>query len=228
MLRGSKLVFAILSVVLASLSVEASMVKGVISDQSGAPIPKASVGFYSADSDWKTYADAEGKFSLEVPSGMYELEVQFPGFLPKLIRNFKVGAVDPISIPVVLVVGGCPPCCGRRPGCNISDVSYEDSPGRSSINGQLISSSDRPAPVGVKVSLLKADGDMVMATTQTSTGGGFQFEGLEAGRYNVHFSDGCRNITAFNVRVRRGKISVLKDELGAENNLGVSIECPVK
>jgi hypothetical protein len=226
MLLGSIFVFAILSVVLASLSVETSMVTALSPIKVVHLFPKLPL-VYSTDSDWETYTDAEGKFSLEVPSGAYELEVQFPGFLP-LIRNFKVGAIDPISIPIVLVVGGCPPCCGRRPGCNIADVSYKDSPGKSSIKGQLVSADDRAALTAVKVSLLKANGAVVIATTQTGAGGGFQFEGLEAGRYNVHFSDGCRNTTAFNIRVTRGRISVLKDELGAENNLGGSIECPAK
>ena len=228
MLPRSNLLFALLFVVTVSLYAEASTtVRGVVSDTTGAPIPQASVGLYSVDGDWDTHTDSQGKFNIVgVPPGTYELEVKSPGFTPKLISDLKVGQTDLVPMTIALTVGSCPPCCGSSPTCSIADVSYSETSAKSVLKGQLFSVCKKSMLANATVALYKMWKSESPATVRTGEHGDFLFSDLEPGRYELQFSSqGYPDTLVFNVRIKRHKIAVVREEFG-QGSGRVVISCP--
>jgi hypothetical protein len=65
---------------------------GVITDASGAVVPNASITATGDDGeDHTATSDSSGNFSLELPQGTYEVEVEVPGFKSLVQRNVSVG-----------------------------------------------------------------------------------------------------------------------------------------
>lgn len=212
-----RLILSILLAVWLSVVAQASTLRGTVSDPAGAPIPKALVGLHSAEADWDTRTDSEGKFQFtEIPPGTYEFEVKSQGFTPKLLTGFIVGRVESAPLAIKLPVGSCPPCCGSSPECSIADVTYGDTSGKSILKGQLFSICKRSVFANANVELSKMDQNRVQATTRTGKDGRFEFADLDPGRYKLRFSsEGQPDTWTFNVRVENQKISEITEELGS-------------
>ena len=213
----ARLILSILLATCLSVVAQTSTLRGTVTDPTGAPIPKASVGLHSAEADWDTRTDSEGKFQfIEVPPGTYELEVKSQGFTPKLLTGFTIGGLDSVPLAIKLQVGSCPPCCGSSPGCDVADITYSDTSTKPVLKGQLFSLCKRSVFANASVELSKMEQSKVLATARTGKNGRFQFADLDPGRYKLRFSgEGQPDAWAFNVRVEHGKISEMTQELGA-------------
>jgi hypothetical protein len=197
------------------LYAEATIVRGTVVDMTGAPIPLASVGFYSTDGDWEIHADSAGKFNIELPPGTYEIEVKSTGFTPQLIRDFKVERTDLAPMTIKLQVGSCPPCCGSSPSCSIADVSYTESSGKSALKGQLFLACEKSVFAGATVRLYKMWMSESSATSRTDDHGDFLFADIDPGGYELQFSSkGYSDMLTFNVRVKNHKIAIVSEEFG--------------
>ena len=228
MFRRSIFVLLLLVVFGVSHRAGASTVRGVVTDQTGAPIPQASVGLYSSDSDWDTVTDANGRFNFQgVLSGTYELQIKSQGFIPKLITNLKLVETDPPPFTIELRVGGCPPCCASNSLCTIADVTYKETQGKPMLQGQLLTACKEWTVANVRVDLFRAEQANAIATTTTARDGKFQFKDIEPGRYSLWFANVGEhpNFADFNVRIKHQKLAILRERI-SEQWIAVTLACP--
>jgi hypothetical protein len=78
---------------LAALKSDAGTLTGVVSDSTGSGIGKASLTLKRGESALTAYPDKDGRFTLQLPAGEYEVEVQDRGRSP-LTRNVVIVAND--------------------------------------------------------------------------------------------------------------------------------------
>ena len=219
-------VFLLFFAVAASLRAEASTVRGVVTDQTGAPIPQASVGLYSASGDWETATGNDGGFSFNgMDAGLYELQVKAQGFTPKLIKEFKIGTADPPIVTIELKVGSCPPCCSASNLCTIADTTYRETQGRPALQGQLFTACKEWTIANVKVALIREG--QTISTVTTGRDGRFQFKDLEPGRYDLWFSGVGEHpdFADFNLRIKHRKIAILREHI-SNQWISVTLACP--
>lgn len=95
---------------LAQEAVKTTSIVLAVKDQSGAAVPNAHVQIVpSPDNIGKNLAtDSDGKLSLEVFPGSYDLRVESPGFVTAT-KRIEAKTAAPQAIEIVLKVGSCPP-----------------------------------------------------------------------------------------------------------------------
>ena len=83
-----------------SASAQQEQVKGQILDLSGSPLAFAEVKIQNTDIS--TRADAEGNFSFQLFTGVYDLEVSFIGHETKVLKAVQVSGKDLELADIVL------------------------------------------------------------------------------------------------------------------------------
>jgi len=181
-------------------------VRGTALDETGAVIPEARVGLYSADQEWEGQTDAAGTFQfVGVPPGTYEVQISVPGFVTRF-EDIRVGGTDPAPISVTLPVRGVP-CCADD--CNPPPVTYTSTAGKALLTGSILRSDDAPL-VGAKVRLSKIRDGKPLGVVRTARRGEFRFTDLEPGRYHLRVSHrGYFDRGIANLRVMRGKATTV-------------------
>lgn len=205
--------------------------RGDVTDLTGAVIPNASVGLYSADEEWEARADSAGRFEIAgVAPGIYELEVNFPGFRTRFLKNLEIGKSDPLPISVKLDIGSCPPCCDwYGQGCYPLPVVYSPAQKGLELTG-FVYISCKKEPLGdTSVSLSKMEDSKVLATVRTDNHGEYRFNDLDPGRYVLKFThEGYYGGNVFNLRIKPRKSSAFNEYLLNKKSPGgvVSGICP--
>jgi uncharacterized membrane protein len=181
-------------------------VRGTALDETGAVIPEARVGLYSADQEWEGRTDAAGTFQfVGVPPGTYEVQISVTGFVTQF-QNIRVGGTDPAPISVTLPVRGVP-CCADD--CNQPPVIYASAAGKELLTGSILRSDDSPL-AGAKVSLSRMSDDKRLAVVRTTRRGEFRFSDLKPGRYHLRVSHrGYFDRGIADLRVRPGKTATV-------------------
>ncbi len=101
--QGGLVSATLLLMALSGLAREQShhQIGGVVSDQSGAPVPRVLIEVRSPSGPRaaSVFSDDRGRFSLDLPDGNYFLEATFPGLAPISRYPLEVGpAAGPISL----------------------------------------------------------------------------------------------------------------------------------
>ena len=119
-----------------------------VRDPSGAEIARAEVQFPENDADgaWKGFTDAQGRATVALAPGEYQLRVRAPGFVA---MTESVGISGAATIPVMLRVGSsCSPCTViEKPRF---DLLATEVPAPQA----LLQSAETPAPSAVKPDVL--------------------------------------------------------------------------
>jgi hypothetical protein len=79
-------------------------IKGTITDETGAVIPRAKIGFQSKELDGALPTNDTGVYETELPLGDYTMTVQSPGFRPYRRPLFRVTAPASLTFDVTLAV----------------------------------------------------------------------------------------------------------------------------
>jgi hypothetical protein len=127
---------------LAQEAVKAISIVLAVKDQSGAPVPYAHVQVVaSPDNIGKNLtANSDGKLSLDIFPGSYDLTVESPGFLT-VKKRIEAKAAMQQTLDIFLKIGSCPPgVCGV-----VTDVFPVSFPAQA----QAVSPDGRYAIVGV-------------------------------------------------------------------------------
>jgi hypothetical protein len=96
---------------LAQEVVKATSIMLTVKDQTGAGIPNAHVTIVPSPNNVrdKLSTSSDGKLSIEVPLGSYDLTVQSPSFA-KVTKRVEVKTFTPQTIDITLEVESCSPC----------------------------------------------------------------------------------------------------------------------
>jgi hypothetical protein len=96
---------------LAQEIVKATSIMLEVKDQTGAGIPNAHVTIVPSPNDVreKLSTSSDGKLSLDVPLGSYDVTVESPGFA-KVTKRVEVKILMPQTIDIALEVRPCSPC----------------------------------------------------------------------------------------------------------------------
>src|SRR5436190_1320666 len=89
--------FFILNITTISAQNESGTISGVVLDRnSGQPLEAAVIGVFKDSTKIKgTETDAEGKYSLQVPFGIYRVEINYIGYSIANINKVSVNANKP-------------------------------------------------------------------------------------------------------------------------------------
>jgi hypothetical protein len=160
--------------------------RGNVTDQSGAPIPGASVRIYSIKGTSETKAGSDARFEFtNLDLGKYELEATFRGF-KTVAKNIEISDKAPAFLSIVLRVGegghctvmglGGPNESKFSPGADISYVKRVD---MVDVRG-IVRDDLGSALAGVTV---KLKGTGPFRTNVSNGKGEFEFSSVEPGKY---------------------------------------------
>ncbi len=163
-------------------AINASIFTVVVNDPTGAHISGAMVRLSSLERVVrdKTGVDGSVRFR-DVAPGKYDLEVSLLGFITQTFRDVNLPRRDGTPLEITLLVAPTSYLCGTP---NL--IEYDTStPNRAAVLGRILNA-DSEAPLsGVKVQILKAGETRVLVLTHTNKRGGFVFDELPPGRYDV-------------------------------------------
>ena len=175
----ARALFLVFFFTLVTLSDESSaLLRGVVLDQAGAAVSGATVSLISLDRIREAKTNEAGKFEFaDSPFGTYDLRISREGFKPHTIENLHVSSskIEPLSMTLQVLV---PSACWIIP-----IPSYEKRTDETNLAGSLSDSENGYVEhASVKVTLLKTGRTRVGITGKR---GGFQFKGLEPGKYTL-------------------------------------------
>jgi hypothetical protein len=183
-ISGFFLAIAVLLTSVAPCRADATL-NGTVYDTSGAIVPNATLRLFSTEQFLQTITDESGKFGFpKIPSGTYELQASFLGFAIALIENVEIGdrEIEPLSITLMPLPTSSD--CGDQP-TPIYEIRRKNVPRLAGVTTDYRSGAPLPF---VKINVLKADQNRVIATKKADGKGRFQFADLEAGRYTLRAS----------------------------------------
>jgi hypothetical protein len=155
-------------------------VSGVVVDQTGAVITGASVSLLSLDRVREAITDESGQFEFsDLPLGSHDVRATHQWFKPESIEGVHLGGGEVQKLSITLQLGSA--------GCNfVSTANYEKRTGRVDLIGAVADHWD--GPVDHATVTATSLGSARRHVVTTGKNGGFQFAGLERGKYILKVS----------------------------------------
>jgi hypothetical protein len=156
----------------------AAQIGGVVSDPAGGFISDASVTLFSLEKVREARTDRLGQFAfVDLPQGIYELELKHPGFKTVLLPSINVSDVPVSQISTTLQI--------VNPGCGDFQptASYPERSGKVNLTGTVKDTSAEFVKNAVLALTLSGSSRGPSATTNEN--GEFQFTDLVPGKYTL-------------------------------------------
>ena len=156
----------------------AAQIGGVVSDPAGGFISDASVTLFSLEKVREARTDRLGQFAfVDLPQGIYELELKHPGFKTVLLPSINVSAVPVPQISTTLQIVN-PGCGDFQPA-----ASYPERSEKVNLTGTV---KDYSAGFVKNATLvLTLLGSSRGQSASTNENGEFQFTDLAPGKYTL-------------------------------------------
>ncbi len=176
--------------ILPASSTTSFVLRGRVTDPTGAAVPRVSVLLVSQDQIREGVTDAEGRFQFgEVSPDTYELDVKAQGFRRELLTvRITDKNIDGVQISLRIGTGGGPcvvPMEHPMAVPVVRSVAYVQRSSEFNLTGTILESSSGSPVASAKIALSPSDkGRVAISDAQ----GHFRFADLEPGQYQLSLS----------------------------------------
>jgi hypothetical protein len=159
---------------------------GMVTDRNQTPLARAILTLSSNERVLQAHSSVRGQFRFEnVPRGTYDLECSAPGFARQKV-SVDLSNADAPPLAIILQVASQPDMetCGPHPSIAYSSVD----PKSPQLAGIVRGYENRKPLRRAQLVLMRVDDPRITSHAVADDQGGFHFENLAAGRYDLRIS----------------------------------------